>query len=299
MAECGDALGIAVRAPLSDGGLVCPGLDLGGSTANAFSLHGKVAVVTGALGPLGRRHCRALAEAGANVVACDVDGEESWALADELPTASVGFGVNVTDPHSIRTMLELALLEFDRVDVLVNNCVAGGAVKMPALTAEQARFENYPLALWRESLETSATGAFLCAQIIGARMARQGGGSIVNVVSSCAAEGAADSAAGGRGGGGGSPACSAAKGAIVALTRYLAAYWAEANVRVNALSPASLENGHDACFVTNCAANCALGLEAGATDSGAAVVFLASDASTYVTGASLLVDGVVMLRATD
>jgi NAD(P)-dependent dehydrogenase (short-subunit alcohol dehydrogenase family) len=284
---------------VSGGGLVGAGLDrpdladLGVGAAKAFSLAGRVAVVTGALGPLGRRHCRALAEAGAHVVACDLDGEESWALADELPTACVGFGVDVTDPHSVRTMLELALLEFDRVDVLVNNAVVAGAVETPAPTAEGAKFEAYPLALWRESLEASATGAFLCAQIIGARMARQGGGSIINVVPGCG------SVPGERAGACGSPACAAARGAVVALTRYLAAYWSEAKVRVNALSPASLEGGQGACFVLDCAADCALSPGAGPTDSGAAVVFLASDASSYVTGAHLLVDGVVMLRAVD
>jgi len=160
---------------------------------DTFSLEGQVAVVTGGLGLLGRHHCQALAEAGANVVVCDLDDDECWAFADELPTHStakgsaaphsIGAGVDVTDAQAIKVMLDIVLLEFDRVDVLVNNAAVNDMFETPALAAEQSKFENYPLAMWRKLLEVNVTGMFLCSQIIGAHMARQGSGSIINIAS--------------------------------------------------------------------------------------------------------------------
>jgi NAD(P)-dependent dehydrogenase (short-subunit alcohol dehydrogenase family) len=148
-----------------------------------FSLEGKVAIVTGALGLLGRYHCRALAEAGANVVVCDLDDDECWTFAEELPTSSIGVGADVTKRVAIEAMLAMVLLEYGRMDVLVNNAAVNDMVEMPALAAEQSKFENYPLELWQKSLEVNVTGVFLCSQFIGAKMARQGSGSIINIAS--------------------------------------------------------------------------------------------------------------------
>lgn len=261
---------------------------------DTFSLEGKVAVVTGALGLLGRHHCQALAEAGANVVVCDLDKDDCWAFAETLPPHSIGADMDVTDPKAIRGMLELALLEFEHVDVLVNNAAINDMFETPALAAEQSKFENYPLAMWRKLLEVNVTGVFLCSQIVGTQMARQGAGSIINIASTygiVAPDQSLYRTPDGRQPFYKSPAYPTTKGAVLALTRYLAAYWGRAGVRVNALSPGGVENGQDAYFVENYAARTPLGRMAHPTDYRGALVFLASNASSYVTGANLVVDG--------
>jgi NAD(P)-dependent dehydrogenase (short-subunit alcohol dehydrogenase family) len=259
-----------------------------------FSLDGKVAVVTGALGLLGRHHCTALADAGAHVVAGDLDGEACWTFARQLGSDSIGVSMDVTQPDSIQAALDLILLEFGHVDVLVNNAAVNDMFESPSLALEQSRFESYPLAQWKRMMEVNVTGIFLCSQMLGAQMARQGGGSIVNIASTYGLVGPDQSLY--RGPDGRqvffkSPAYPTGKGAVLAFTRYLAAYWGRSAVRVNALCPGGVENGQEKFFVGQYAARTPLGRMAQPTDYQGALVFLASDASSYVTGAHLVVDG--------
>ncbi|BBA34903.1 short-chain dehydrogenase/reductase SDR [Methylocaldum marinum] len=262
--------------------------------AGRFDLTGRTAIVTGAAGLLGRHHCRALAEAGAWVVAADQDLDTCAAVADELGGTVTAVAADVTDPRSVQTLLEQALGRTGRADVLVNNAAINDMFESPAAALEQSRFENYPLELWRRSLEVNLTGVFLCSRIIGAEMARAGRGSIINIGSTYGVVAPDQSLyrdPEGRQRFYKSPVYPATKGAVLAFTRFLAAYWGHAGVRVNVLSPGGVENGQDDFFVREYARRTPLNRMAAPSDFMGALVFLASDASAYVTGANLLVDG--------
>jgi NAD(P)-dependent dehydrogenase (short-subunit alcohol dehydrogenase family) len=260
-------------------------------------LAGRVAVVTGALGLLGRRHCSALSRAGALVVATDLDSAGCEGLADEISAVhgrrAIGHAADLTSPSSVRSLCDAVLDRLGRVDVLVNNAAIDEKVEAPGSGAP-VRFEDYPLEAWDAALRVNLTGTFLCCQVFGAEMVRAAGGSIVNVASTYGLV-APDQSLYRRPDGSQAFYKSAAypttKGAVLSLTRYLAAYWGRDGVRVNALSPGGVENGQEPGFVARYAERTPLGRMARPTDYEGAIVFLAGDASAYMTGANLVVDG--------
>jgi NAD(P)-dependent dehydrogenase (short-subunit alcohol dehydrogenase family) len=263
------------------------------SGAHAGSLQGRVAVVTGATGLLGRQHCAALAGAGAAVVVADLDEARCAELAASLPGA-LPLRLDVTDPASLRAARDAILGRFDRLDVLVNNAAIDDKLESPAAAAELSRFESYPLEAFRRSLEVNVTGVFLASQVLGTPMAERRSGSIVNVASTYGLV-APDQSLYRKPDGTQSFFKSAAyptgKGAVLAFTRFLAAYWGERNVRVNALCPGGVENGQDDWFRQSYARRTPLGRMARPSDYQGALVFLAGDASSYMTGQALVVDG--------
>jgi NAD(P)-dependent dehydrogenase (short-subunit alcohol dehydrogenase family) len=259
-----------------------------------FSLKNKVAVVTGALGLLGKQHCSALSEAGANVIVADLDSNKCDKLASNLQSESIGLELDVTDPDSIKKLLKSTLDKFGRVDILVNNAAINDMFESPKAAAEQSKFENYPLELWKKSVDVNLTGVFLCSQIIGTEMAKRKSGSIINVASTYGMV-APDQKLYQKEDGSQSffkpPAYSATKGAVISFTKYLAAYWGQDDVRVNALSPGGVENKQDDFFQKKYSEKTMLGRMAQPSDYKGALIFLASDASKYMTGANLVVDG--------
>jgi len=259
-----------------------------------FSLTGKTAIVTGACGLLGRHHCEALAEAGAQVVAADLDEKACVALAGELGSVHMGIGMNVVDPDSIRQARERVMGRYGRIDVLVNNAAINDKFEDPVLGSKQSMFEHYPLEMWDRSWQVNVSGVFLCSQILGGVMAEQGSGSIINIASTYGIvapdqriyrneEGEQTFYK--------SPAYPVTKSAVIGFTKFLASYWGHRGVRVNTLSPGGVENKQDAFFSRNYSNKTLLGRMAAPVDYKGAIVFLAGDASAYMTGANLVVDG--------
>ena len=259
-----------------------------------FSLNNKTAIVTGALGLIGKEHCMALSEAGANVVVADINEKDCVEFAKTLENESIGVALDVTEPDSIKKLRDKVLAKFGHIDVLVNNAAINDMFENPKAASEQSKFENYPLELWQKSIDVNLTGVFLCSQILGTVMAKQKSGSIINIASTYGVT-APDQSLYIKEDGTQSfykpPAYSATKGAVIKFTKYLAAYWGKDNVRVNTLTPGGVENSQDEFFVKKYSEKTPLGRMANSTDYKGALIFLASDASSYMTGANLVVDG--------
>jgi NAD(P)-dependent dehydrogenase (short-subunit alcohol dehydrogenase family) len=259
-----------------------------------FSLKGRVAVVTGALGLIGKNHCKALAEAGASVVVCDLDDIKCKEFAQTLAEKSLGVGIDITKKESILNLKEEIIKKFSKVDILVNNAALNDSFENPQAAKEQSMFENYPLELWQKSLDVNVTGMFLCSQIIGTMIAERGSGSIINIASTYGITAPDQSIYKNDNGEQTfykSASYPVAKGAVIMFTKFLAAYWGEKGVRVNTLSPGGVENDQEDFFIRNYSAKTPLGRMARPTDYKSALVFLASDASNYMTGANLVIDG--------
>jgi NAD(P)-dependent dehydrogenase (short-subunit alcohol dehydrogenase family) len=266
--------------------------------SHPFDLSRRVAVVTGGSGLLGRQHCQCLAALGANVVIADIDGDACQEFARELEQTTavraLGIACDVSDQGSVQALKERLLASFDGVDVLVNNAAIDDKFENPAGSADESRFENYPLARWQRMLDVNVSGVFLCCQSLGSIMVRRGSGSIINVASTYALV-APDQRLYQQPNGEQAFYKSAAypttKAALIGLTRFLAAYWGAAGVRVNALCPGGVANGQAEHFTRAYAARTPLGRMAAPDEYRGAIGFLASDASRYMTGATLVVDG--------
>ncbi len=259
-----------------------------------FSLYKKTAIVTGALGLIGQKHCEALAMAGANVVVADMDEQRSQDFALQLGDQHMGIGINVTDKASVTKALSVVINKYCSVDILVNNAAINDMFENPALAKDLSAFENYPLDVFQKSLDVNITGVFLCSQVFGSAMAEQGRGSIINIASTYGMVGPDQSIYRSECGEQRfykSAAYPVTKGAVINFTRFLAAYWGHKGVRVNTLSPGGVENGQNEFFIHNYSAKTLLGRMAKANDYQGALIFLASEASAYMTGANLVVDG--------
>lgn len=261
-----------------------------------FNLTGKTAVVTGAVGILGQGFCRGLAEFGAQVVVVDLDQDRCSQFAAELQqeysVAAMGVSCNIAEPGSVATMVEQVVDRFGGIHVLHNNA----ASKSSDLDAFFASTEEYSLAEWRKIMSVNIDGMFLVAQAVGKQMQKQGsGGSIIQTASIYGIVSSDKRIYEGSfylGRQISNPAVySTSKAAVVGLTRYLAANWGDAGIRVNALVPAGVESGQNDTFKSRYSARVPLGRMAKADEMVGALVYLASDASSYVTGHCLVVDG--------
>ena len=266
------------------------------SYSGLFDLSGKVAVVTGGAGILGQHFCAGLAESGASVAIVDVRESEAQQLARELSgryqNSVIGVGCDVSDPISVRAMADRVVSEFGAIDILHNNAAA----KSDDLDAFFAPFEEYSLDQWREIMSVNIDGMFLVAQAVGKHMVERGkGGSIVQTSSVYGVIGPDNRIYEGSNNLGrqiNTPAVySASKAAVIGLTKYLATYWADKEIRVNTLTPGGVESGQNEEFKRRYSARVPMDRMAQPHDLVGALLYLCSDASSYVTGQNIIVDG--------
>ncbi len=274
--------------------------DTGMGLTSRFSMVGRTALITGSAGMLGRQHAAALLEVGALVVLTDIDVDGLKVARDDLEESFESTGIrtmsmDVTQIESIRKVAEELDSEGVRVDALINNAALDPKVGEDGLT-DGSRLEMFPVQRWDAELAVGLTGAFLCSQVFGTRMAANGGGVILNIASDFSVL---------------APdqriyhqvgldyrdqpvkpvTYSVVKAGLVGLTRYLATYWPDAGVRANALSPGGVQTNQPAEFVKKISHLVPLGRMASPDEYRSAVQFLCSDASSFLTGQNIVVDG--------
>ena len=274
--------------------------DTGMGLTSRFSMVGRTALITGSAGMLGRQHAAALLEVGALVVLTDIDVDGLEVARDDLEESFDSTGIrtmpmDVTQIESIGKVAEELDSEGVRVDALINNAALDPKVGSDGLT-DGSRLETFPVQRWDAELAVGLTGAFLCSQVFGTRMAANGGGVILNIASDLSVL---------------APdqriyqqvgldyrdqpvkpvTYSVVKAGLVGLTRYLATYWPNAGVRANALSPGGVQTDQPAEFVERICGLVPLGRMAAPDEYRSAVQFLCSDATSFLTGQNIVVDG--------
>ena len=263
-----------------------------------FDLTGKVVLIAGGGGLLGPHHADAVSAAGGTAVVLDLDGDVASSVAERcratFGTPASAVRADVTDESDLERALVAVLERHGRLDGLVNN-----AARNPKVEGDQlgpGRLETFPRSVWDADVAVGLTGPFLCSKVFGSHLARQGRGTVVNISSEYGRLGpdqrlyvepgtSADTA----------PvkpiSYTAVKAGLEGMTRWLATYWASQGVRVNTLTVGGVENGQPAWFLAQAAARVPLGRMARPHEYQGALVYLLSDASSFMTGANLVVDG--------
>jgi len=256
-----------------------------------FDLSGKIALVTGGARNLGYDMALALAESGANVgiTSRTLDSAKASAkrITEQTGKKAVGFICDVRDETSVTLLVDAVLLEFGKIDILVNN--AGNVVSSP----DTAQIEDRPFEQWRDTLACNLDGVFLCSKHVVARaMKPAGSGVIINIASAAGLVGKDRRIYQGTNMGGATVDYHAAKGGVIAMTRDMAVYLARYGIRVNSISPGGFWRGHSDTFTrqySDLVPMRRMGVDG--KEMKGVVVFMAAEASSYVTGANLAVDG--------
>jgi NAD(P)-dependent dehydrogenase (short-subunit alcohol dehydrogenase family) len=265
-----------------------------------FDLTGRVAIVTGGAGLLGYQHGAILAAAGAHVVLLDLGLANPKLRAEQLATehgtASLGLEVDITSEASLLEARDVILAKFNRIDILINNAANNPKVEDQKPGQPWSRLENFPLETWNADIAVGLTGAFLCSRIFGQEMVKRNLGVILNVASDLGViapdqrlyrkEGLPEDEQPVK-----PVTYSVVKTALIGLTRYLSTYWTANNIRVNAISPGGVFAGQPDEFTAKLHQLIPMGRMAHKDEYQGAILFLCSDASSYMTGQNLVVDG--------
>ena len=269
------------------------------SIQEMFDLTGRTAVITGGAGLLGVKHAEAVALAGATPVLVDIAGDAATERAREIGAqygvTALGLSCDITRPSDVQALLQRVLDETGRVDILINNAANNPKAEAPSGKA-WSRLERFSLEQWQADVAVGLTGAFLCSQTFGTEMARRGKGVVLNIASDLSIV-APDQRIYRR------PdlaedqqpvkpvSYSVVKTGLIGLTRYLATYWADKGVRVNAISLGGVYNAQPDEFVQKLTELVPMGRMADVDEYQGSIVFLCSDASSYMTGSNVVVDG--------
>jgi len=267
---------------------------------NMFRLDGKVIVITGAAGLLGRRHAEAISAYGGTLILLDIHEAPVIQLAKELTdkysVPAVGMSVDITNEEMIENNCQQIIKKFGKIDGLVNNAANNPKVEESS-EKNFSRLENFPLDIWNQDVAVGLTGAFLCAKHYGTQIAlNSDGGTIINISSDLGLmapdqrlyknEGIAEEKQPVK-----PVTYSVVKTGLIGLTRYLATYWADKNVRCNAICPGGVENGQPADFLDKVSTRIPMGRLAQPDEYQSTLIWMLSDASSYLNGAIIAVDG--------
>jgi len=264
-----------------------------------FDLSGRVAIVTGGAGLLGYHHGAILAAAGAHVVLLDLavanPAKRAQQLTKEHGPECLGLDADITNESSLVAVRDQIVRQFGRIDILINNAANNPKVE-DGDGQTWSRLENFPLEVWEADIRVGLTGAFLCSRVFGSEMVTRKSGVIINVASDLGViapdqrlyrvDGLPEDKQPVK-----PVTYSIVKAGLIGLTRYLATYWSDANIRVNAISPGGVLNGQPEVFLSRLEKLIPMGRMANRDEYQGAILFLCSDASSYMTGANLVIDG--------
>jgi NAD(P)-dependent dehydrogenase (short-subunit alcohol dehydrogenase family) len=267
---------------------------------NLFRLDNKVIVITGAAGLLGRKHAEAIACYGGTPILLDLSQKEIDTFANELNDKynvdSIGFSIDITNEKMIENNVKQLIKKFGKIDGLVNNAANNPKVE-DIKNVNFSRLENFPLNIWNDDIAVGLTGAFLCAKYYGFAISKNtNGGSIVNISSDLGLI-APDQRLYSKDGVDNNNqnvkpiTYSVVKTGLIGLTRYLATYWADKNVRCNAMCPGGIENGQPDDFLQEVYSRIPMNRLAKSDEYQGTLLWMLSDASSYLNGAIIPIDG--------
>ena len=271
------------------------------NTLDKFFVENKVIIITGGAGLLGRNHAEAVLDGKGIPVLLDISDDTLKSAEEALKRKYTDqviemFTTDITDKSSIETICNYIIKKYGHIDGLINNAANNPKVEGSVANMKNIQFENFPLEMWLGDIAVGLTGAMICAQVFGSQMARQNSGVILNISSDLGIiapdqriyrkEGLSDGEQNVK-----PVTYSVIKHGLLGLTKYLATYWAEKGVRCNALCPAGVYNGQNEEFLKKLTNLIPLGRMADKEEYKATILYMLSDASTYMTGSTVIVDG--------